>query len=236
MSKLFFAFVFFVFASILFKWPGYLVRDDAHARLQSTLTSPERFLRKILGQEEKSEDAESVPPEETGRLSKFDPFATPDSTEASSPITNYPLPMTIENATGTSLDVTVLGKGPDFLRFQRKSDALQFDLQLSGLSEASRSQVATLSVNLNSTDFKAPSSAPATATTREKTTSPRVSLAEGLHREIKRNEERIKEHQAIMNSTKSTSAQKSMASNTMQRLQEENRQLKEKASQFDQRF
>lgn len=233
MGKVFFALSIFLTSCVLFKWPGYLVRDDADARLRGIVQAPEQFLRKIANFGGKTGEDPAADGENT-RPSAGDPFAGSASSGATStPGSVYPLSMTILNTTGTALDVTVLGKGPDFLRFQRNSDQRLFDLKLSSLAEASRDAVMPLPTSLGAQDFqrtmpkkKAQSAPPP----------PRTSMADGVRKEIERNERKIREQKGMKESGSLTSSQKSMAVKTIQRLQGENARLKLKLSSYEDSF
>lgn len=211
MGKILFAIVLLSVSCALFKWPGFLVRDDAKDRLWSTVKSPASFFKGIMGQGDDKDKS--------------------DARDASG--AGYPLPMTISNAAGTALDVTVLGKGPDFLRFKRNSDKQHFDLKFSTLAETSLAAIASLPANLGAQDYQ---QGLASETANEPEETDRTDLVEGLRKEIERNEQKIKEQQALQSSGTLTSSQASMTNKTMERLKTENALLKIKLEQYESDF
>jgi len=226
MGKLLFVIIAFLVSCALFKWPGYLVRDDADARLAEVVSSPGKWFKKI-GNLEKKTDAD---PLTAG--ADADPFAGSENGSARQGGV-YPIPMTIHNTAGTALDVFVLGKGPDFVRFQRNSDNHLFDLRLASLSETSRTSLAPLPTNLRAEEYqqavqadRAPASPPG----------PRDNLAEAIRKEIEHNEREIKIQEKMSRGNLFPSSQQKAAIEKAKRLRVENIRLEQKLADYEASF
>jgi hypothetical protein len=211
----------------LFKWPGYLVRDDADARLEAVTGAPGKWFSKIGNLKKKTDED---PLDGDGNT---DPFAV-NGGQGTTKESVYPIPMTLQNTAGTALDVFVLGKGPDFVRFQRSSDNQLFDLRLTSLSEASLAALAPLPATLRAHDYSPAINvkAPANSPPKEE----RTSLAEGIRREIERNERELEKQQLLQGSGTMTSSQKNMILRTISQLKGENARLKLKLAEYEENF
>jgi|GEM_PF-2749301 len=207
MGKLLLALIALISVCALFQWPGYMVHDDAAERLADAKDWPSKLTARLKG-EKGDPDAPDLPDgmteSEGGQLVAH---------------VKYPYAMTLQNPAGIELPATVLGRGPDFVQFRRNTDGKLFEQRFSVFSEASQIQLRAIPVTLHANDF-------GSVTRRGLPATPRETMAQGRVKDIERNNQRIKEQQAVLSNPSMTSSQKSMAKHSLNKLKAENMRLK----------
>ena len=210
-AKLILVFFALLAACALFKWPGYLVNDNAGDDLKDAFAGPMDKINEWTGKEPKEElPVENIPP----------PPQISANQGAQALGTAYPMDMSILNNQGQLLEIQLLGRGANHIQFIRQSDQLMFELSFDQLATSTQDKLRNFPITI------AGGMTPVTAAPASRSSNAKKSIQD----EIERNKSRIAE--LTKRSKSASSSQKSAISKDIKRLKEDNKKLSKRMSEL----